>query len=331
MTDRGSDQQGREGEAEQAQRRAFDAQREADVFKANLRAPSRGATRWLVGLGAAATITIVVVVGLLFWVVSSMGAPGRPMRVAGIRVLPRVRRARRRIASSASGEPALLSVPDKTRRLLADEWLADARAELASVPAFEHLAMNLRLAGAPEALVAWARRAALEEKGHASTCFAIASTYADRELSASPHLFVPSWRARRESRSALIRRLAIESLVDGCIEEAVAADCARLGAEQAEDPVIRGALERIAREEAGHADLAFAIVEWARHEEPSITHALRASLEQSRRRLRPPGVATMSLLRHGRPDAASRHALAEEAHDRLLGDIDARVAASAAA
>jgi hypothetical protein len=235
-----------------------------------------------------------IVLGVLAWpmalvvgfiAVGGAGAPGRAMRVRGRSVLPRVSRGPlHRSRRLSRYQPDLTLVPDEARGPLATLWLRDARAEHASIPAFEHLAMDLLVAGAPEPLVAAARRAALEEAGHAAICFAIASAYAGRELRASSAPFAPAWRPSTEPRRTQLRRLAVESLLDGCIGEASAAEGARRGACHALDPAIRRALERIAREEAGHAQLARAIVDWTLGEDPTIARALDDALQGHRRR-----------------------------------------------
>jgi hypothetical protein len=266
----------------------------------------------LVAIAVASLPWILVII--LPW---GAGSPGRPLRVGRSRALPRVlRRKRARALPDAGAEaPDPSRVPGALRRVLAALWLADARAEHASVPAFERLAEDLTAAGAPDHLVAWARRAALEEVGHAAVCFAIASAYAGRELSASSDPFAPAWAPGAESQSLRIRRLALESLTDGCLEEGHAAECARLAAEHARDPYLRQELERIAREEAGHADLAVAVVVWALAEDPSLFPLLVQALERSRRELRRPWLASDALLPYGRIGRARSARLAKKTHE----------------
>jgi hypothetical protein len=293
----------------------------------------RGASRGMSGH----RIALLVVLGvlgtlgfgflLLVLLAHGMGSPGRPLRVAGRRLLPRVLRAGRLPAAEHPGpdDPDPARVPKEVRPLLARMWLADARAEHASVTVFEHLALDLGVAGAPDRLVAWACRAAIEEAGHATLCFAVASTYAGRDLRASTAPFAGDWRPRAESRRDLVERLALESLLDGCIEEGVAAESARMGAADAIDPAIRRVLDRIAREESGHAELAHAILEWAVLEEPSVLPTLWSALERSRRRLRRPLIDTESLLRHGRLSGVAAVTLAHAAHDAAADVIGSRL------
>jgi len=259
---------------------------------------------------------------LLFLANVGMGMPGRPLRVRGVPVLPKVRRGSRQ---PDGPEDATRRGPltERTRRALARAWEDDARYEAASAPAFEHLARDLEAARAPEHLIVSARRAADDEAGHASLCFALASSYAGRPLTASPLPYAPSWARRAETRSALLERLAIESLIEGCVGEGAAALGAALGAERANDPAVKAALQRIAREEETHAELAWAILGWLLDEKPRLASVLSARLERlaieprdARQRAVPANLA-----RHGRLSPAERRAhlvqAREQARQRL--------------
>jgi|HubBroStandDraft_1064217.scaffolds.fasta_scaffold54874_2 hypothetical protein len=290
--------------------------------------------------GATAAIIVGAVVsglGLLLLLAMASGGftPGRPLRVFGLRLLPSVRRGRELARRPSGDDPRVDSVPSETRSLLVRLWLADARAEFASVAAFEYLALDLAAAGAPSELVDWARRAALEEVGHATSCFAVASAYAAREISPLPlPSFLSALRAsttgRTGSRAKLIERLAVDSLVEGCIEEGVAAEVARVGAHYAEDPAIAKVLGRIAREEASHAELAYAIVAWAVREQPSVLAALGPSLERSRHRRRASRTSG-ELLEFGRLDGERVNALADHAYAMAHGYVSTLVATSSRA
>jgi hypothetical protein len=229
-------------------------------------------------VGSVLVVILGIVVGgfdLLVTVVAGAGAPGRPLRVAGIRRLPRVRRGpTRRAKGREEGEPDVSRISIETRRSLGAQWLEDARAEHASVAAFERLAAELVAVDAPVALVEWAGRAAIEEVGHARMCFRVASAYEGKDLSAAAQHNVmslvevaPRW---APSRRKAIERLAVESLVDGCVEEGLAARVAELGAVHAKDRVVAEVLRQIAREERSHAELAHAVMEWALEVEPVV-------------------------------------------------------------
>jgi hypothetical protein len=57
-------------------------------------------------------------------------------------------------------------------------------------------------------------------------------------------------------------RLAIGSLVDGCLNEGIAADVAANGARGARDPIVRDTLQMIAADEERHAELAWSVLAW---------------------------------------------------------------------
>jgi hypothetical protein len=135
--------------------------------------------------------------------------------------------------------------------------LEDALDEHASIPAFERLALELAVLGAPRVLVTRARAAAAEELRHARICFELAAAYLGRDatVSSPPHPRLRRARPRSE--------IARESFWDGCVGEARAAQALLERATRAGDRRERSDLYRIARDEAGHARLAADIVKWA--------------------------------------------------------------------
>jgi hypothetical protein len=144
------------------------------------------------------------------------------------------------------------------RAALGARWLANARMEHASVAAFSQLSLQLAALGAPAHLLAATHRAALEEIEHACASFAIA-----RALTGEPHTAgaIPALRTAGDGGCDLVR-LAVDSLVDGCLAEGIAADAAARGAERASESLIRRTMTMIARDEAGHATLAWDILAW---------------------------------------------------------------------
>lgn len=143
-------------------------------------------------------------------------------------------------------------------RALAIRWLAMARAEHASIAAFAQLSLQLAALGAPARLLAATHRAALDEIDHAERCFAIA-----RALDAAPHDAGPIVAlAAGPSPAVDLAGLAVESLVDGCVGEGVAAELAARGAATAADPCIRATLTVIAADERRQAELAWDLLAW---------------------------------------------------------------------
>jgi hypothetical protein len=256
---------------------------------------------------------------ILFLSNVGMGMPGRPLRRRGLPVLPRARRRGRTDAARILAR----GLSEATRRALAQAWEQDALYEAASVPAFEHLARDLAVAGAPAGLIAWARRAAEEEIGHANLCFALASSYAGCTIDAAPRPFAPPWAPRAETRAQLLARLAQDSFVDGCVGEAAAAMSAALGAARATDPMVKASLERIAREEATHAELARAILAWLFSEEPRLIGEISVGLDrltiELRRTVQRPGQDDHPC--HGRVSPAEHRAhllqASKQAKERL--------------
>ncbi len=137
-----------------------------------------------------------------------------------------------------------------------EHWVASAALERAAVEAFAELERKLTLLDAPPDLVAWCRRAREDEQRHTTTCIDVARHLGSKEVSFAP--LDPPCRGASD-----LVTLAVESLLDGCLAEGVAAAVARdLGARCAEPPT-RAALEEIARDEADHAELAWSIVAFA--------------------------------------------------------------------
>ena len=139
--------------------------------------------------------------------------------------------------------------------------------EYASVASFGELALRLLGVGAPADLVAACHRAALDEIRHAAACVALSG--------GQPAAFgpIPSLLGRRlggwrRSRRAQLQGLAVESFLDGWVNEGTAAALLRERAEQAsaEDGVVLGAM---AEDEQRHAELARSIVTWCFDQDPA--------------------------------------------------------------
>ena len=184
-------------------------------------------------LGAVAFFTAYI--ELLIGVAMSDPA-GRPLRAGG----------RRSRGGSWARGPSPAAPVDRAK------WLADARAEHASVPAFARLAYQLWAHGAPPELIARCHEAALEEIEHARRCFAVAGEERAEALEL-PALEPGS-----------LTQLAVESLNDGVYGEGRAAARAEAAAAVEADPVLRELYVLIARDERRHAELAADVVRWAR-------------------------------------------------------------------
>ncbi len=152
----------------------------------------------------------------------------------------------------------------------AGEWFSRAaRLESASVLAFRDLRRDLAALGAPRKLLRAASRAGEDERRHTRSTRALARRYGAR---------VPALRTSLTRRVSL-EELALHNAVEGCVREAFGALVARWQATFSNDPEVRGAMARIADDEARHAALAFAIDHWAR---PRLDPAARARVSAAR-------------------------------------------------
>lgn len=140
-------------------------------------------------------------------------------------------------------------------RTASGAWFAEAaRLEAASVIAFARLRRELVAHGAPEHLVSAAKRAMQEEASHARTMRALARRYGGRAARArvSPVHVRP------------LEAVARENAREGCITEGFGALVGSWQARTSTDPLVRRHMRRIAREEVGHAALAWQVDAWAR-------------------------------------------------------------------
>ena len=188
-----------------------------------------------------------------------LGVRFPPLSTSGFCVTGRpLRRHGRR--APLSGAHWATSRLDGSVREAAHVWTRRACLEWASVPAFCELAKQLEACHAPRELVDRARNAAADELRHTM----ISATLA-RAVAATPTLTlnppVSDSRAVATGSEGMVR-LAVESFLDGCIGEGTAAEVAAHEAMSTPDPDIRQAQLRIAFDEARHAELAWAILDW---------------------------------------------------------------------
>lgn len=256
---------------------------------------------------------------------------GRPLLDGGEGVMAPARSTTTWLADDV--EPEFAGLPDKLRRALAAAWLEDALREHASIAAFSRATIELLAVGAPPELVEGCQHATLDEIDHARRCFAIATAYAGRPLGPGP---LPALAPRGKD----LVGLALDTFVEGCVGETIAALVAERAGERTRDAAVRATLGVIAEDEARHAALAWRTIAWA-------VQAGGAPVESALRRLleRPPAidrpdpmdVATRVALgaawgEHGRlDDVALAQAVADAWHDiigpmlrSLLGQGDMR-------
>jgi len=129
---------------------------------------------------------------------------------------------------------------------------AVAQLEAASVVAFERLARELAAYGAPDALVAEARRAADDERRHARDTRRLAH---DRGARVAP---LP--KLAGDVRS--LRAVAVDNATEGCVRETFGALVATWQAARAADADIARVMDVIALEETRHAALSWSVAAW---------------------------------------------------------------------
>jgi len=195
-----------------------------------------------------------------------MGCRGRPLSIGGTAAiavqrspLPAQPRSELRTERLAAHNAALTaSLTGAQSDQLASFWTDLALAEHASIAEFHRVSLELLRFGAPEALIAAAQRAAIDEARHARRAFELASSYAGERLSAGAMQLPVAM-----PLAATLVELARNTVQGGCIAETQsAALCMRL-ASRATDPKVKAVLDGIVRDELRHAELAWAIVRWA--------------------------------------------------------------------
>jgi rubrerythrin len=146
-----------------------------------------------------------------------------------------------------------------------------ARLEAAAVFAFQRMARELSLLGAPAELIARCLSAANDELRHARLTAALAQRFG--AVPVAPAITAHGLRSRFE--------IALENAVEGCVRETYGALVAHHQAQLARDPEVAAVMRAIAPDETRHAELAWRVAAWL---EPQLSAARRAQLAEARRR-----------------------------------------------
>ena len=150
------------------------------------------------------------------------------------------------------------ALAEERRSAMAERWIGSALLEHASIASFARFSLHLLAVGAPPELLERTQRAALDEIEHARLAFAIAGRLRGEPVGPGPIPMAGDVLGRMDLVS-----VEIAATEEGCIGEALAAlDADREAATEPTRP-IADALASIARDEATHAELAFAFVRWA--------------------------------------------------------------------
>lgn len=224
---------------------------------------------------------------------------------------------------------ALDVVADETlRAAVADGWLQQALMEHASVAAFARFSLQLLSLGAPAELVSAAAQAQADEIAHAQDCFALARRSGAGDVGPGP---LPLAGALDETE---LSSIVLGTILEGCVGETVAALEAAEACAQCADPTARAVLERIARDETRHAQLAWRVVAWALETGPA---SLRGEVGEAfaRELATAPSAQAGSeldlrLLQHGLMSAALRSQLrARVLHEVIAPCADALLSSAA--
>lgn len=218
---------------------------------------------------------------------------------------------------------------------VARAWRENGRTEHASVAAFARLSLDLVALGAPPELIAAAHEDALDEIRHAELCFGLAC--AIDGASDGPVAFPDVARARRlpRSRRLALAVLAVDSLVDGAVNEGASARIVARLAQRCQHDAIRAVLRPIAADEARHAAHGWDVTAWCLREggwpvASALAGAVRVLARRARLGAESPapagdwerwGIAGASLMRAELEEARNR---ACERARRLLAEASER-------
>jgi hypothetical protein len=143
---------------------------------------------------------------------------------------------------------------DESTPLLGRYFAMMAATEAASIAAFKSMAAELEAHGMPRQLARRARRAAIEEAHHHRLASDLARTFGGRPVRGH---------VRPQAKRTLLE-MAIENAREGVVRETLGAALGLWQAQHASEPVVRGAMRRIAHDETSHAVLSWDVDACAR-------------------------------------------------------------------
>ena len=208
-----------------------------------------------VGVKLGSLLMTFVHFGSLFVGCAAMFRRGRQIRRFGRLLLPRVK------PGGAWSTKKLEALPDEAR-VTAAQWRENGRTEHASVAAFALLSSELMALGAPPELLRAANEDALDEIRHTELCFSLAKALDGREESPGPFPEARRLPAVPLGRPHALGMLAVESLVEGALNEGVSARVLAKLARRCEVAPIAAMLKEIARDEGRHAAHGWDVVVW---------------------------------------------------------------------
>ena len=191
-------------------------------------------------------------------------------------------------------------------------WERIARAEHASIASFARFVLELCALGAPPDLLADATAAQADEIRHASQALSVLHAITGESLAPGP-LSLDGIELRADP-AAILRG----TILEGCLNETLAAaEAARL-ADAAPDPALAAVYRTIARDEAGHAALAWRAVSFILDRHPDLRPLARDLLT---------GALAPAHDRDGTPDHAVLREVVRPVAEAVIGPLHDRCAA----
>lgn len=222
---------------------------------------------------------------------------GRPFLIAGHeRLASEVVRSDWYPATRSEAAVAVLDV--ELAGAIRRGWVEQGLMEHASVAAFARFSLQLLALGAPSELLTRTASAMGDEIEHARACFELARRHGEGDV--GPGELDMSGALDSTDLEAVV----LGTIAEGCIGETVAAIEAAEACAHCEDGAARAVLERIARDETEHAELAWRFVAWALEVGPvglraRARAAFAAATEHSAPALSAPTALDHELARHG--------------------------------
>ncbi|MEN0067741.1 MAG: ferritin-like domain-containing protein [Myxococcota bacterium] len=155
-----------------------------------------------------------------------------------------------------SGVSAPGALNEPLRGVVVNVWLRTARAEYASVFAFENASTHLKRLGAPHALLKRTEAARRDEIVHASLAFNLVGRLGG-------HVVQPGLLRNTRTPASTLAAFAAATVRNACIQQTMALTVAATRLRYAEDRRVIRVLETMVADETRHAELAWDTLRWA--------------------------------------------------------------------
>jgi hypothetical protein len=198
---------------------------------------------------------------------------GRPLTVHGV---PRTAPAASSTDWSGAIELDPIQLTNDQRNQVAQAWQQAALYEHASVASFARFTLELMALEAPPELLLAATRAQADEIAHARACFSVASSFAGSPLGPGNLDLTGAM-----DTAVTPRGVMVQTILEGCINETLAAAEAAWLSEQTEIGEIRRVQKQIAEDESRHAALGWKTVRWLLQKHPELVNPARGAFAQA--------------------------------------------------